>query len=175
MADIWFNHLDEDESDWGIYDSGGRVIGQMYPADGDPSKPRFRQNVAIATAAPEMRSLLIELLGETNPFMTNAEECECGENGTGFDDDGKPPLEEAVGISADLRCPECLLPQLQSYLERMMYSLCMLITALVALLWSREEIYRGNRNFARTLALTAFAIAAFVIYINTIGDATSAG
>ncbi len=33
---------------------------------------------------------LERLLDECNPFATDVEWCECGENGSGFDDDGNP-------------------------------------------------------------------------------------
>lgn len=42
----------------------------------------------LAAAAPDLLAALERLLEECNPFMTDTESCECGENGNGRDDDG---------------------------------------------------------------------------------------
>ena len=38
----------------------------------------------------ELILALEDVLEQHNPFMTDSAGCECGENASGFDDDGKP-------------------------------------------------------------------------------------
>lgn len=45
-------------------------------------------NARLADAAPDLLAALERLMEESNPFMTDTESCECGENGNGRDDDG---------------------------------------------------------------------------------------
>ena len=44
----------------------------------------------VVPNAPELLKCLIDLLEETNPFMTDVDGCECGPNASGFDDNGNP-------------------------------------------------------------------------------------
>jgi hypothetical protein len=41
-------------------------------------------------AAPDLLAALKRLLDERAPFLTDTDSCECGENGSGFDDGGNP-------------------------------------------------------------------------------------
>lgn len=59
-----------------------RVFGLINDSEADA-------NARLILAAPELLAALARIANET-PFQCDAHSCECGENGSGFDDAGRP-------------------------------------------------------------------------------------
>lgn len=102
-------------------------LEECQEIDGDDATPNSRTSVIAETtsanteeqseadayllaSAPTVLAALERLLEESNPFVTDTESCECGENGSGFDDDGKPceHIQAARAIAKAKRGYQCL-------------------------------------------------------------------
>ena len=77
-------------------DLAGRICDSVESYDSDylPEaviphlQPVIGKLQNIESVCNELLAALKRLLEERNPFVTTADSCECGELGTGFDDDG---------------------------------------------------------------------------------------
>ena len=70
-----------------------RVYNQKSGSPGiepDMDLEEAAANARLIAAAPDLLAALKRLLDERCPFECDADSCECGENGTGFNDAGEP-------------------------------------------------------------------------------------
>lgn len=75
-------------------DRGGIHLGKQLPlviarVDGENiERDEEKANTRLIAAAPCLLAALKRLLDERNPFVTDVDSCECGENGDGHDEHG---------------------------------------------------------------------------------------
>jgi hypothetical protein len=93
----WENKGEDDECGFFIITAAGLLIAEVNsigPSQDDPDgfpgcggDPGA--NARLVAAAPDLLAALKRVLADC-PYVYDADSCECGENGTGFDDAGKP-------------------------------------------------------------------------------------
>ncbi len=58
--------------------------------DPDPDGEEVKADRKLIEAAPALLAAIERLMDESCPFESDTDSCECGDNGTGFDDAGRP-------------------------------------------------------------------------------------